>query len=240
MGFNLRDRGDERVAQPVKRMRRIDVDDIVRVGRELGMRHLSLSAVAAELGVSTTALYRHVDGRWGLERVVGESLLDDLVLHDNPEHDPTRHLLSFGMQLRAFVLAHPGLGTYMQTLFPRGEAGRRLMTHEVVALGRRGYAPDVAIALSSAVAGNSINYSVAEDNQNARSDGLEDQRRDVTNQLAVDADLGETHRELPNFEHGEYVKLVLTATIRGLVSVAPPGRPLEQVIADLATTGMGI
>ncbi|NLU64203.1 TetR/AcrR family transcriptional regulator [Rhodococcus sp. HNM0563] len=228
------------MAEPGRRVRKIDIDDIVRVGRELGMRHLSLSAVAAELDVSTTALYRHVDGRWGLELAVGESLLDDLVLHDDPAHDATQHLLSFGLQLRAFVLANPGLGTYIQTLFPRGEAGRRLMVHEVAALARRGYTPDLAIILSSAVAGNTINYAVADENQQERAEGLEDQRRNVTNQLATDAELGTTHRELPTFTHDEYVKLVLTAIIRGLVAVAPPGRPLEQVVADLAATGMGI
>ncbi|GAA1138275.1 TetR family transcriptional regulator [Ornithinicoccus hortensis] len=58
---------------------RIDRADIVRAGRALGMAGLSVKAVAAELGVSATALYRHVDGRWGLERLVGESLLSDLV-----------------------------------------------------------------------------------------------------------------------------------------------------------------
>ncbi|WP_229568323.1 MULTISPECIES: TetR family transcriptional regulator [Rhodococcus] len=34
------------------------------------MQQLSLNAVASRLGVSAAALYRHVDGRWGLERLV--------------------------------------------------------------------------------------------------------------------------------------------------------------------------
>ncbi|MBU8841770.1 TetR/AcrR family transcriptional regulator, partial [Mycolicibacterium goodii] len=58
----------------------ITVADIVSVGRELGMRRLSINAVAPRLGVSATALYRHIDGRWELERLVGESLLADLEL----------------------------------------------------------------------------------------------------------------------------------------------------------------
>ncbi len=121
-----------------------DLDDIIRVGRELGMRRLSMNAVAAELGVSSTALYRAVDGRWGgLERMVGESLLSDLELHDDPDHDVEQHLLSFGLQLWDFIVRHPGgLGVYMQTLFPpRGDGGRLLMTHQTYALGRFGYAP---------------------------------------------------------------------------------------------------
>lgn len=133
------------------RPRQIVVEDIVRVGRALGMRRLSLHAVAAELGVSTTALYRHVDGRWGLERLVGESLLSDVRLHDDPAHDTVKHLLSFGLQLRDFILDHPGFAGYLQTLFPRGAGGRRLLADEVTALGRRGYAPEAAIVLGSAV-----------------------------------------------------------------------------------------
>ncbi len=222
------------------RARRIELDDIVRAGRDLGMARLSLNAVAAELGVSATALYRHVDGRWGLERVVGESLLADLELHTDPTHDLERHLLSFGLQIRDHVLAHPGLGTYMQTLFPRGDAGRRLMVRSVDDLLPFGYTPDVAVALASAVAGMSINYAVAEQAQRDRADGLDDQRRDVTDELGADAHLGEAHRDLPALEHTEYMKLILTASIRGLISVAPPGRPLDEVIADLAATGMGV
>jgi AcrR family transcriptional regulator len=48
----------------------IAVDDVVRAGRELGMRRLSINAVAARLGVSATALYRHVESRWALEGLV--------------------------------------------------------------------------------------------------------------------------------------------------------------------------
>src|SRR5690606_19511270 len=109
---------------------RFEVDDIIRVGRSLGMRRLSMNAVASELGVSSTALYRAVDGRWGLERLVGESLLGDLKLHDDPEHDIEAHLLSFGMQMWTFVTRYPGLGVYLQTLFPRGDGGKALMTHQ--------------------------------------------------------------------------------------------------------------
>lgn len=135
---------------------RIDRADIVRAGRALGMAGLSVKAVAAELGVSATALYRHVDGRWGLERLVGESLLTDLELTDDPQHTVAQHLLSVGLELRSFLLDHPGLAVYLQTLFPRGEGGRRLLAGQAEALGRRGYSPDAAIVLSSAVASVAI------------------------------------------------------------------------------------
>ncbi|MCK8671652.1 TetR/AcrR family transcriptional regulator [Rhodococcus sp. HM1] len=223
-----------------RRPRMFEVDDIIRVGRELGMRRLSMNAVAAELGVSSTALYRAVDGRWGLERLVGESLLGDLKLHDDPDHDIEQHLLSFGLQMWHFIVRHPGLGVYMQILFPRGEAGRLLMAHQIEALSKRGYSPDVAIALSSVIAGVSINYAVAEDSQREHADELDAQRQEVTAQLKTDEDLAEAHRNLPSVEHTQFVRLVLAAMVRGVVSVAPPGRPLDQVMAELAAMGMGI
>lgn len=217
-----------------------EVDDIIRVGRSLGMRRLSMNAVAAELGVSSTALYRAVDGRWGLERLVGESLLGDLKLHDDPDHDIEQHLLSFGLQMWHFIVRHPGLGVYMQTLFPRGEAGRLLMAHQIEALSKRGYSPDVAIALSSVIAGVSINYAVAEDSQREHAEELDVQRQEVTAQLKTDEDLAEAHRDLPSVEHTQFVRLVLAAMVRGVVSVAPPGRPLDEVMAELAAIGMGV
>ena len=43
------------MAQLGRRARKIDLDDIVRVGRALGMQQLSLNAVASRLGVSAAA-----------------------------------------------------------------------------------------------------------------------------------------------------------------------------------------
>lgn len=148
------------MVNPGGRPARIATDDIVRVGRRLGLRDLSISAVAAELGVSGAALYRHVDHRWDLERLVGESILADLVLVDEPEHDLEQHLVAFGLQLHDFVLAHPGVGAYLQQLFPRGEAGRALLVAEVEALARRGYGIEAALAVTNAVAGTAIGQPV--------------------------------------------------------------------------------
>ncbi|SDM39235.1 TetR/AcrR family transcriptional regulator [Allokutzneria albata] len=223
---------------------RIAVADIVRAGRELGMRRLSVKAVAARLGVTPTALYRHVDGRWGLERLVGESILAELRLDDDPEHDVPRHLLSFAMQLRAFALRHPGLVGYLQLLFPRGESGQRLLAAEVEALGRRGYAADAAIVLSGAVASLAIAMTASQENSEAAevadADGLTREREAVVDRLAQDERLGAAPTTLPQIPRAEYVRLLLTASIRGLVEVCPPGRPVAEMIADLAATGVGV
>lgn len=222
------------------RPRQIDTDDIVRVGRELGLHRLSMNAVAERLGVSSAALYRHVDGRWGMEQLVGEGILADLHLSDDPQHDTVQHLLSMGLQLRAYILQNPGLATYVQTLFPRGESGRRLLAAETEALGRRGYARDSAIVLASAVASVAIGYAAAEDVQRQRSEGRQAQERAAMAAILADATLGEAHRELPDIDADEYVRLWLGAAVRGFVEAAPPGRPPAEIRAALAAAGKGL
>ena len=77
-------------------------------------------------------------------------------------------MLSFGVRLRDFTAEHPGLASYLQVLFPRGEAGTRLLSEEVEALSRRGYSTDAAMVLSSAVAALAISLAAREEsNANA-------------------------------------------------------------------------
>lgn len=212
----------------------IAVDDIVRAGRELGMRQLSVNAVAARLGVSATALYRHVEGRWELERLVGESLLAELELRDDPSAGTEPHLLTFGLQLCEFAAKHPGLASYLQVLFPRGDAGTRLLADEVEALSRRGYSAETAVVLSSAVATLAISLAACEDNKaEATGDdeliGFAAERDAATDRLAADAQLGPTHSALPGLSGSEFVRLLLAASIRGLVST--------DVMAELRAAG---
>lgn len=220
----------------------IAVDDIVRVGRELGMRRLSVTAVAAQLGVSATALYRHVENRWALENLVGESLLAELDLVEKPDDGVEQHLLSFGLQLWQFTVEHPGLASYFQVLFPRGDTGMRLLVAEVDALGRRGYAHDAAIVLASAVATLAISLAAREESNASTTGGDQADRfaaeRDAASRrLAADAHLGEAHVALPELSSAQYVRLLLAASVRGLVGEIPPGRPIKEVVADHSAVG---
>lgn len=220
----------------------IAVDDVLRVGRELGMRRLSINAVAARIGVSATALYRHVENRWALERLVGESLLAELELREDPEADTERHLLSFGLQLQDFTAGHPGLASYLQVLFPRGDAGARLLAAEVEALGRRGYSADAAMVLGSAVATLAISLAAREESNTYATGGNQAsafaaERDAVADRLAGDAQLGAAHAGLPEISSAEFVRLLLAASIRGLLAVLPPGRPLDEVMAELTAAG---
>lgn len=212
------------------------VKEIVRVGRDIGMRRLSVKGVANELDVSAAALYRHLEGRWELERLIGESLLAELQLPDDPDEDTERHLLSFALRLREYALAHPGLASYLQVLFPRGEDGMRLLSAEVDALGRRGYAPDVAVVLSGAVASLAISLAASEesDTEARRGEEYVREQRSSAERLLADARLGPAHADLPRISTPDFVRLLLAASIRGLLSAAPPGRPVHEIVADLS------
>lgn len=222
------------------RPRRIETEDIVRAGRDIGLAGLSLNAVAARLGVTAAALYRHVGSRWGLERLVGERVLADLRIEDDPERDTARHLLFFALRLREHVLAHPGLAAYLQTLFPRGESGRRILAAEVVALGRRGYDEHAAVVLTSALASCVIGSAAAEERRREHVDGLDGERDDVVAHVLADDVLGPAHRDLPAFDEERIARLTFTAVIGGLLAVGPPGRPIDDIFAELDAKGAGI
>ncbi|WP_293348792.1 TetR/AcrR family transcriptional regulator [Mycobacterium sp.] len=220
----------------------ITLDDVVAIGRDLGMRRLSINAVASRLGVTATALYRYVEGRWDLERLVGESLLAELDLRDDPTADTAEHLLSFAVQLRDFTAGHPGLATYLQVLFPRGDAGRRLLAAEVAALSRRGYSAEAAILLSSAVATLVISLAAREESNAGatggdHATGFEAERDAIADRLAGDPQLGAAHGCVSQVSNAEFVRLLLAASIRGLVTMTAPGRPIDEVVAELSDAG---
>jgi AcrR family transcriptional regulator len=220
----------------------IALDDVIRAGRELGMSRLSINAVAGRLGVSATALYRYVDGRWELERLVGESLLAELRLREDPESDTETHLLAFATQLWEFTAAHPGLASYLQVLFPRGDAGTRLLAGEVEALSRRGYSADAAVVLSSAVASLAISLAAREESNamatgGGRARGFAAERDAADDRLAGDPTLGAAHVALPQVTSADFVRLLLAASIKGLVSVIAAGRPMSEVVAEFTATG---
>ncbi|WP_306369088.1 TetR/AcrR family transcriptional regulator [Nocardiopsis sp. CC223A] len=217
----------------------IDVGDIIAAGRELGMRDLSLSAVAARLGVTPAALYRHVDGRWGLEQLVGESLLADLELIDDPEEDVEAHLVGFSAQLRHFTLEHPGLADYLQTVFPRGTSGAALLMSEVAALERRGHDSAAALVLANATAALTIGLAAAEDHRSAADypEGRRRQEETAERIVAEHPALGAAYAQIPYVTGEVFAHLLLTAAIGGLVAAAPVGRPVDEVIAELVRRG---
>jgi AcrR family transcriptional regulator len=216
------------------RQAQITVADIEREGLRLGLPNLTVNGVATALGVSPTALYRHVDGKLGLEALVGEAVLQDLQIVDNPIDGVQAHLLSFAQQIHYFVIAHPGLAAYMQGLFPRGTAGVRLQREAVEALERRGYGPGAAVMLSGTVASLAINLSAAEERHRPYYEGSH--RRELEKVYALiasDEVLAAAQAELPEIGGEAYFRMVMTGCIRGLVAAAVPGRPVADILSEL-------
>ncbi|MCG8918813.1 TetR/AcrR family transcriptional regulator [Actinokineospora sp. PR83] len=207
---------------------------IVAAGVRVGLAGLTVQAVAAELGVTSTAVYRRVPSRQALERLVGEAVLADLVITDDPTRSTTEHLVSFAGELRAFTLAHPGAAAYFQRVFPRGASGVRLLEAEVAALGNRGYAPEAAVVLSSAVARTALGHAAAQEAREAAAAANPDAAgAEVEAALAAVASspvLAAAHARIPITSEERQFHLLMTATVAGLVAALPPGRPLDEVL----------
>jgi len=203
----------------VGRPPRISLSDIERVGVEIGLADLTVQRVAGALGVTSTALYRHIDSKFGLENVVGERILADLHLVDSSEHDTAEHLLSFAEQLREFLLANPGLSAYVQVLFPRGRSGAALLEAEIEALVRRGYTPRAANLVCTTVALLAIALTSAEENRRNRAamvPGFEHQQQ-AAEALFETETLAEAHREFPNMETEDYFRYVISSCLHGIL-----------------------
>jgi TetR/AcrR family tetracycline transcriptional repressor len=72
-----------------------------------GLEALSLRRLGAELGVDPMAIYRHVDGKDGLERGLAELLWEE-VARPEPGDDPPTALRRLARSLRDLFRRHPG------------------------------------------------------------------------------------------------------------------------------------
>jgi AcrR family transcriptional regulator len=136
---------------------RIGIDDIVRAGAAIGLPALSVTAVAQALGVSPPALYRHVRDREALEVLVGEHLMSGFELPEDRGQPWPEYLVELGTALRALLLAHPGLGPYLQRLGAASAGSLRVIDRCDQVLVSRGLRPVDALLAGSTVA----NFAVA-------------------------------------------------------------------------------
>lgn len=94
---------------------RTSLESIIASGRALiesrGLDGLTLKAVAAEVGVKTPSLYKHVANRGDLIRRIAEDVVDDLaaVLNSAPRGDDARQdFISLSHAFRDFAIKNPG------------------------------------------------------------------------------------------------------------------------------------
>jgi len=87
------------------------VADAAALADEVGLEHVTLSAIAKRLGVSGPALYKHVDGLEGLRRDLAVRALGELTARlaeatvGRSGHDALRGLAD---AYRAYAREHPG------------------------------------------------------------------------------------------------------------------------------------
>src|SRR3954468_21340281 len=82
------------------------LDATLALAEERGLDAVSMRAVAARLGVTPMALYRHVGDKQGLLDGLVERLLDELPDPD-PSLPPEERLRSLGGALREMARRHP-------------------------------------------------------------------------------------------------------------------------------------
>lgn len=131
-------------------------DVLLKVGVEIGLPDLSVSAVAHRLGVSRAAIHRHVSGWRGLEELVGEHLITSFQVPADRGQPVEELLLEVASALRGFCLRVPGMAAYLATRFPRSESSARVLERICALLVTRGFSPARALRIETAVASQAI------------------------------------------------------------------------------------
>lgn len=96
------------------RPRTITRERIVEAGIEIGLPNITFVGVAAALGVSHMALYKHVENLEALKCMVAQEMFTRWQI---PQADTgcslREYLIAFATSVRVFVKAHPGLTPYV-------------------------------------------------------------------------------------------------------------------------------
>lgn len=98
------------------RPRTITPSRIADAGIRLGLANITFTGLAAELGVSHMALYKHVANLGALKQLIAEEIFGRWAIPPAcPQEHPTlaHYLQAFTESANQFVRAHPGLSPYL-------------------------------------------------------------------------------------------------------------------------------
>lgn len=98
------------------RPRTITREKIADAGIAIGLPHITFTGVAAALGVSHMALYKHVANLEALKHLIAEEIFKrwELPLASSPKQvNLEDYLLGFTASARQFVKAHPGVTPFV-------------------------------------------------------------------------------------------------------------------------------
>lgn len=127
------------------RPRSIDRDKILAAANEIGMERLTMRAVAAQLGVTTQALYNHIGGRPELLALLANDHGDAFDFDPHDETDWRTWLASFAASLRTRLLQRPGTAAAVATRGPTSVAGVRFVDRTVSKMRAAGFSEAEAL-----------------------------------------------------------------------------------------------
>ncbi|MEM9655223.1 MAG: TetR/AcrR family transcriptional regulator C-terminal domain-containing protein [Actinomycetota bacterium] len=127
-------------------------DQVVAAAVEVGLRDLTLQAVADRVGVSIPGLYRYVEDRSHLEALVGDALAARFTVPERDGHDAASYLVQIGHSVRSLALAHDGVSDYLQRLGDHSSSWLAIIEQCDQSLVALGVEETDAVALGSAVA----------------------------------------------------------------------------------------
>jgi AcrR family transcriptional regulator len=100
----------------------------LRIAREEGMQALTVRHLAAELGASRMALYRHVPDKDGLIDLVMDAIAEHDMVPPGIEEGPwEERLRRLAAGIRRELAAHPGLVDILMTRAHHGQGALRLV-----------------------------------------------------------------------------------------------------------------
>lgn len=163
------DKRKGREPRPAGRRPVISYESVVDAAVAIGLRNLTVTAVAERLGVSPGAIYHHVDGLAALENEVFRRVVAATagLLPTGENLSVEDYLVAIAQSFRLLELSHPGLAAYMD----RVESGAIEVADTMVLIGRtlmaKGVDPHAAANLVGIV-GN-ISWDLA--GRESRTDG---------------------------------------------------------------------
>lgn len=114
----------------------VTVEEVVSVGCGIGLRGLSIMAVAGKLGVTGPAVYKYVSSREELERLVAAEFLSEINF-SQPLEDVRSYIINCTRTIYMQCQKYPGLSRYLQRRIPSDPESVRL--REEVCTVMQGY-----------------------------------------------------------------------------------------------------
>ncbi|OOV87801.1 TetR/AcrR family transcriptional regulator [Oceanospirillum linum] len=92
----------------------ITLDRITETGIKIGLKNITFTGVAAALGVSHMALYKHVPSIEELKQLIAEEIFQRWDIPQTPNYlELQDYLTAFATSVQQFVKTHPGVTPYV-------------------------------------------------------------------------------------------------------------------------------